>query len=250
MSERESPIGDEPPTPTSPTPEGGDPPSVGDGATVLMRSRTLRTRIASARPRRRTVVLGVVVGVMAFALGGAAVAGSVFYEQYGAVRNAPNTAAWAGLTTRFAGAAVCTTCHAPEATAQDASIHLDVACESCHGPAAGHAASDVAARLVSLVKPSSAICATCHAAAEGRPAAFPQISVAAHFGGADCLRCHDPHSIVAVRPPTVTHPLVDLPPCTSCHAPDGLKKVPTGHELVADGVCLSCHRRAADGSSR
>ena len=185
--------------------------------------------------------------VASVALGTAAFVAASFYAQYGAVRNTPNAQAWGGLTPRFAGQAICTSCHAPEAGAQDASIHVDVSCEACHGPAAAHSASDAAARATVLARPTSAICATCHAATAGRPAAFPQVDPATHFAGGQCLRCHDPHSIVAVRPPTVSHPLANLPECTTCHAPDGLKKIPTGHEIVGDAICLSCHGPAADG---
>jgi hypothetical protein len=192
------------------------------------------------------VKLGVVAAVATVALGAGAFAAASFYNDYGAVRNGPNAEAWRALTPRFAGAATCTACHAAQATAEDASIHLDVACEDCHGPAAAHSASDAAARATVLGKPASGICVACHAATAGRPAAFPQIDPAAHFSGGQCLRCHDPHSIVAVRPPVVLHPLVDLPECTTCHAPDGLKAIPAGHELVEDAVCLACHGPGAD----
>jgi hypothetical protein len=94
-----------------------------------------------------------------------------------------------------------------------------------------------------LDTPTSEICVTCHAAVPGRPATFPQIDGAEHYVGNACLRCHDPHSIRAVRPPAVTHRLAKLPECTTCHAPDGLKKVPTGHEPVPDATCRSCHSR-------
>ena len=159
-------------------------------------------------------------------------------------------AAWAGLTTRFAGAAACTSCHARRRPgAQDASIHVDVSCEGCHGPAAAHSASagGRAARLARRAdRARSAPPATPRP--PGRPASFPQIDQARHYSGGQCLRCHDPHSIVAVRPPTVSHPLANLPACTTCHAPDGLKRIPTGHEVVEDRVCLSCHGPPLMGS--
>ncbi len=101
--------------------------------------------------------------------------------------------------------------------------------------------TDAVARSVTLPEPPSSICARCHATTTGRPASFPQVDLATHYVGGPCLRCHDPHSVVAHRPPTVTHPLADLPECTTCHAPDGLKKIPTGHQVVGDTVCLACH---------
>jgi hypothetical protein len=220
-------------------------------APVTLASRIRRSW--AARPRielpaidwRRTGIkalrIGVLASVVAVVLGVGAFATATIYADYGAVKNGPNARAWAALTPRFAGAATCTACHGRQAAAQDASIHVDVSCEDCHGPAADHAASDIAARSVVLAKPPSSICARCHTATTGRPAAFPQVDLATHYVGGPCLRCHDPHSVVAQRPPIVTHPLTDLPECTTCHAPDGLKKIPSGHQVVGDKVCLSCH---------
>ena len=191
--------------------------------------------------------VGVVVVVASIVLGGGAALASGFYAQYGAVKNVPNARAWAALAPQHVGQALCAECHAAEGIAQDASIHVNVSCEDCHGPGAEHAAGTDAARTVALVRPESGICVTCHGATAGRPATFPVVNPASHYSGGACLRCHDPHSIVATRPPLVSHPLADLPECTTCHAPDGLKKVPTGHTLVADAICLSCHGRDADG---
>lgn len=207
-------------------------------------AHVVRTGFHAVRTSFKVVIFVVVVSV---ALGSAAFVAVSLYGQYGAVRNAPNAQAWAGLPARFAGQALCTSCHAPEAAAQDASIHLNVSCEACHGPAAAHSVNEAAARAAVLTEPTSGICVTCHGATAGRPTTFSQIDPTAHYSGGLCLRCHDPHSIVAVRPPPLTHPLAKLPECTTCHAPDGLKKIPAGHEIVGDVVCLSCHGPAANG---
>ncbi|HEX7472171.1 MAG TPA: multiheme c-type cytochrome, partial [Candidatus Limnocylindrales bacterium] len=116
---------------------------------------------------------GVVVVVVSVALGTAAFVAAGFYGQYGTVRNAPDTASWAALAPRFAGQTLCTSCHAPESAAQVASAHLAVSCESCHGPAAAHAIDATAASAALLIRPTSGICVTCHAATAGRPATFP-----------------------------------------------------------------------------
>jgi len=211
--------------------------------------RTLPT-VPWSRLLRVGAKLGIVallVVVASVALGGAAFVAAGFYGQYGAVKNGPNAQAWAALSPRMAGSPACASCHEPQIQAQDASVHVDVSCESCHGPAATHALSDAAARETDLEAPTSAACITCHATTPGRPAGFAQVDPVRHFRGGDCLRCHDPHSVTAVRPPTVTHPLAKLPACTACHAPDGLKEIPTGHEPAADAVCLSCHGKTADG---
>jgi hypothetical protein len=232
------PAGDDVP----PASSDGEQPSTGGPRLVLPAIDWARL----ARAVRTGLRVGIFVVVVSVALGTAAFVAASLYGQYGAVRDAPNAQAWAGLPARFAGQAPCASCHAPQAAAQDASTHLNVSCEACHGPGAAHSVNEAAARATALTEPASVICSTCHGATAGRPTAFSQVDPARHYSGGQCLRCHDPHSIVAVRPPTVSHPLANLPECTTCHAPDGLRKIPTGHELVEDGTCLACHRPAAD----
>lgn len=244
MSEHEQPIADEHPMPV-PEPSGaGEQPTDGDEQPSSDGPRFALPTIAWARLAATTIKIGIIVVVASVALGVAAFVAASSYSQYGALRNTPNAHAWGGLTPRFAGQAVCASCHALESGIQDASIHVNVSCENCHGPLAAHSSSDAAAKEFVPDKPKDEICATCHAAVAGRPAAFPQVDQAKHYSGDQCLRCHDPHSIVAVRPPTVSHPRTNLPACTTCHAPGGLKKVPSGHELVGDAICLSCHHPA------
>jgi len=247
-----APLADGPTTPATegpasapPEPSDRDPDL--DGAPAPRRGIAIPS-IAWTRAVRTTALVGFLMVVASVALGVAAFAATTFYGQYGAVRNVPNAQTWAGLDTRFAGQVACVSCHAPEVAMQDSSVHVDVSCESCHGPGAAHAASDAAAREVALEEPTGQVCVTCHAAAPGRPASFPQVDLTEHYSGGDCLRCHDPHSIVAFRPPDVSHPLADLPECTTCHAPDGLKEIPSGHEIVRDEICLSCHARGVDES--
>lgn len=203
-----------------------------------------------SRRWRRPALAAAALLAITVGLGVGAFAAMTVYAQYGAVRNGPNALAWGGLEPRFAGAAACTSCHRDQATVQDASAHVNVSCEDCHGPGAAHGVSDTTARTVAMRGPGADVCVTCHATTPGRPASFPQIDPARHYSGGVCLRCHDPHSISAVRPPVVTHPLNDLPICTTCHAPDGLKQIPKGHELVPDATCLACHSTIASGRPR
>lgn len=250
MTKRAPPTADEH-QPLEPAPSGDGGPSTDEDGPVASDSRHLMPPIAwapLARAVRTSLGAVVLVVVVSVALGTTAFVTATFYGQYGAVRNGPNARAWAALAPRIAGPALCTSCHATQAHAQDASIHVNVSCEDCHGPAAAHSSSTAAARATVLTEPTSGICVTCHAATAGRPKTFPQVDPSGHYRNGVCLRCHDPHSIVAVRPPTVSHPLANLPECTTCHSPDGLKKVPTGHEIVGDPICLSCHRPEADGA--
>jgi cytochrome c553 len=60
-----------------------------------------------------------------------------------------------------------------------------------------------------------------------------------------CLECHDPHTTGATRPPIVMHPLDDLPPCVTCHGPEGFKARNLRHPdaTTEDAACLECHGR-------
>jgi hypothetical protein len=249
MGEQEPTTRDARPSPPGEAPAAAEQPTLADEGPSDGGPRFALPAIAWARTATTSVKIGIVVLVASVVLGGAAFAAASLYSQYGAARNTPNALAWGGLTPRFAGATICASCHAPEAGAQDASIHVGVSCEDCHGPLAAHSASEAAAREPLPGRPESEVCVTCHAAVAGRPAAFPQVDLTRHYVGDECLRCHDPHSVVAVRPPTVSHPLANLPECTTCHSPDGLKKIPTGHEIVRDTICLSCHGRTANSKS-
>jgi len=172
---------------------------------------------------------------------------SIFYAEYG-FHPQENARSWAALTPAYADSTLCQRCHETEYAHWVVSPHEAVVCESCHGPLRAHAAEtspDAPAGSVVLARVPDGICATCHARVTGRPLAFPQVDVAAHYAGASCLWCHDPHDAKALRPPDIPHSLDRLPACVTCHVPGGLKPVPAGHVESSDAVCRTCHSRPA-----
>jgi hypothetical protein len=169
-----------------------------------------------------------------------AFAASTLYRQYGAPRMPASAIAWIDRTATY-DRTDCRQCHQTEASAKASAQHADLICETCHVPSVAHPGT-VANVVQALPAPTSAMCATCHTRAAGRPVAFPQVVLSQHYPGADCLRCHDPHTSAAASPPEVPHPLANLPACITCHAPGGLKRFPAGHQPAADGICLSCHK--------
>ncbi len=189
---------------------------------------------------RTTVRVALLILLVSTVLAGGAYAASTLSAQYGGSAATANARAWAERTPTISRSA-CQSCHPTEAAIQASGLHATVTCEVCHGPQGAHPGPS-GGPLVSLATtPTSALCATCHTQVAGRPAALPQVDLAIHYSGGPCLFCHDPHTIVALAPPQVTHPLANLPACTTCHNPAGLKKIPAGHELVEDAVCLRCH---------
>lgn len=187
-----------------------------------------------------------IVAIASIAIGTGLFLATAAYGAFGGGRAAVNAQSWALRPMRIAPDG-CVACHPAQAAQQASNKHAGVDCQTCHGPAGAHPGSDPEA-VVEISKPSAAVCVQCHTQVVGRPAGFGQIDPATHWGGSTlCLRCHDPHDVVAPVPPEIPHPLQGLPACTTCHRPDGLKPVPSGHTLVEDAVCLSCHRPLVTG---
>jgi hypothetical protein len=205
-------------------------------------ARWPRLRLRRPTSRRGAVVALAQAGALVVGLSIAlAVGGYAFSQFYGAYGFHPeaNARTWAALTPQYADSALCQQCHAAEYVKWTTAQHAGVTCESCHGPLAAHAGDPVTTAKVE--EPAADLCITCHGAVQGRPAAFPQIVPVEHYQAAMCTACHDPHTTSAAAPPAVVHSRIDLPACTTCHGPDGLKSWPAGHVPAPDPVCLGCH---------
>lgn len=208
----------------------------------------LRRSWDSVRPRTRHGAVLATAGILA---GAAALSAALFvgaamawnpYVDYSIHRDV-DARAWAALDPTFAGAGVCATCHAPESRQARTAAHAGIGCQGCHGPLSEHALASTAAgsNAVAVAVPRDDVCVRCHVAIDGRPAAIRQITPASHYVST-CLACHDPHTGVANRPPVVQHPLENLPPCLTCHGPEGFKARNVRHPVVVDDrACLECH---------
>ena len=102
------------------------------------------------------------------------------------------------MPVKFAGKAAqkdCAACHEKAFKAKVADRHKGVSCETCHGPAAAHAADPGG---VKPVKPAEAemakFCLRCHARALSKPPKFPQVEAQTHNAGTACNACHTPHA--------------------------------------------------------
>lgn len=188
--------------------------------------------------------IGIVAGSAALAavfLVGAAMAWSPYLDS--ALHPDDNARAWAGLDRTFADAGVCLRCHETENAKAASARHAGIGCESCHGALLDHAntGAELTSSFQGPTRPTDTVCIRCHAISIGRPASQFQIDPAGHYV-ALCLQCHDPHTGISRRPPVVLHPLVDLPPCVTCHGPDGFKARSQRHpDVTGDEPCLACH---------
>lgn len=216
----------------------------------------LRAGLGSRRRRGTFRAVAVIAGLGAifavvFFVGAAAVLS--FADEYG-FRPERDAATWRALTPAYGDISLCARCHATEYGKLTSASHAGIGCESCHGPLGSHALASpgTAEAKVAVAVPTDAVCVKCHVAAVGRPAGFRQIVPADHYTPL-CLECHDPHTGISRRPPIVQHPLDRLPPCVTCHGPDGFKARDQRHPTVSndDKVCLSCHlagRGPTDGN--
>lgn len=150
----------------------------------------------------------------------------------------------AGLGLTFASSSTCARCHEPQAGRLASKSHAGIGCQSCHGALLEHTVESAGpdATTVKIAVPTDVVCVRCHVQATGRPAGLRGIVPAEHYVS-DCLACHDPHTAIANRPPVVEHPLDKLPPCLTCHGPEGFKSRNVRHPAgtTDDKPCLDCH---------
>ena len=203
----------------------------------------------SVRPRTRRggflAVAGILVGAAGLSVvlfAGAAVAWNPYLESM--LHPEVNARQWAALPLSFTSSSTCRECHEPQQARLTIAEHKLIGCQSCHGALNEHAEAgdEATSEQVAVRVPTDELCVRCHATAVGRPRGFRQVSPGSHYVN-QCLECHDPHTGIANRPPIVLHPLENLPPCLTCHGPEGFKtrnqRHPAGSE--DDRRCLECH---------
>ena len=127
----------------------------------------------------------------------------------------------------------CRTCHAERHALWSANSHKSVSCEVCHGAAQGHPQNGKLPIPTDTVK----LCSLCHEAMPGRPRTQPQIEVAQHSSGQQCIVCHNPHSpkIVAAAVMVAGDAAAGAKraaACASCHGAKGISPNDTWPNLA------------------
>lgn len=197
---------------------------------------------------------------------------------YGFYRGSNNSIDWANLPVQYVNnTAACSTCHTNEYKNWQNSVHKSLNCETCHGPAKDH----LATQATLTVDTSAGLCNLCHSKLPARPANFPQITPSTHSGGALCVSCHNPHSpgfgnnslssapLTSTNPPAnalpndnsapplpapsptvkslipqIPHTLDGRSNCLVCHSASGPIPYPQSHTGRTADTCLTCHQTA------
>lgn len=117
----------------------------------------------------------------------------------------------------------CQSCHSERVAQWSANGHKTVICETCHGAAQGHPQNG----KLPIPPDSVKLCTLCHEAMPGRPHTQPQIDVAQHSAGQQCIVCHNPH---APKIASAAVKVAGIPAagekraaaCASCHGSKGI----------------------------
>lgn len=127
----------------------------------------------------------------------------------------------------YAGSSICFDCHEDTYDTKRSGAHLNLSCETCHGPSWLH--SEDPLEVTPEVPRDRQGCARCHEYDTARPTGFPQVNVAAHNPDDPCISCHNPHD---------PEPLVTPEECESCHAEIARTKAVSPHSSLE---CVTCH---------
>jgi cytochrome c553 len=154
-----------------------------------------------------------------------------FYE-YGHYRadSVPEIAAQAPV---FQTAAYCKGCHAERHAQWSANNHKTVICEVCHGAAQGHPQNGKLPIPSDTVK----LCTLCHESMAARPRNQPQIEVAEHSNGQQCIVCHNPHAPKIVTAAArvagdIAAGKQSAATCAGCHGANGISPNDTWPNLA------------------
>src|SRR4051812_41265282 len=91
-----------------------------------------------------------------------------------------------------AGQAACAECHTDVVETRALARHKAIACESCHGPLAAHAADP--GQMTPKLPEARRLCVHCHAANTGKSRRYPTVDIKEHAGDESCISCHKPHN--------------------------------------------------------
>lgn len=132
----------------------------------------------------------------------------------------------------------CQSCHGERHAQWSANNHKTVSCETCHGAARGHPQQ---AKLT-IPADTRKLCTLCHEAMPGRPRTQPQVALAQHSGGQQCIVCHNPHApklsgvVAKVAGDAAAGGKKHAASCASCHGAAGISPNDTWPSLAGQNA--------------
>lgn len=132
----------------------------------------------------------------------------------------------------------CQGCHAERHAQWSANNHKSVSCEVCHGAAQGHPQDG----KLPIPSDSVKLCSPCHEAMPERPKTQPQVEIARHSAGQQCVACHNPHAprivsaAVTVAGNAAAGAKRAAASCASCHGANGISPNDTWPNLAGQNA--------------
>jgi len=178
----------------------------------------------------RLIMLIAAFGVVAYAAKVFFTPGSFYKYGHYRANSVPEIAAQEPV---FQTPRYCQSCHSERYAQWSANSHKTVICEVCHGPAQGHPQNG----KLPIPKDTVKLCSLCHEQMPGRPSTQPQIAVAQHSGGQQCVVCHNPHApkIVAAAAKVTGDAAAGqkrAAACAGCHGANGISPNDTWPNLA------------------
>ena len=139
----------------------------------------------------------------------------------------------------FKTAGYCQGCHGERHAQWSASNHKTVACETCHGAAQGHPEEK---GKLPIPADARKLCTLCHERMAERPRTQPQIDVAQHGAGQQCIVCHNPHApklagvVAAVSGDAAAGSRKHAASCAGCHGANGISPNDTWPNLAGQNA--------------
>lgn len=130
--------------------------------------------------------------------------------------------------------AYCEACHAERHAQWSANNHKSVICEVCHGAAKGHPENG----KLPIPADTRKLCTLCHERMAERPRPQPQIDLAQHSAGQQCVVCHNAHApklagvVAMVAGDAAAGAKTHAARCADCHGAAGISPNDTWPNLA------------------
>jgi predicted CXXCH cytochrome family protein len=174
-------------------------------------------------PKHISRLLWLLAGLFVAALAGKWYFTADTFYQYGHYRGA-SVAEIAAQSPVYQTPSYCEACHEERHAQWSANNHKSVSCEVCHGAAQSHPENG----KLPIPADTRKLCTLCHEWMPERPRTQPQVDLAQHSSGQQCIACHNPHApklagvVAKVAGDAAAGAETHATKCASCHGADAI----------------------------